>query len=142
MRKIFLSLGAIALLGAGCQPSAPTPTQAPMQPAANTPSATMPIKGAPTPAPVTAKVEIKDNVFSPQQLAIKPGDTVVWTNTGKSNHTVTGVGAVLLWDSGNLAPGQQFKRTFDQPGVYQYHCSIHPGMSGAIIVGEVQPQTR
>ena len=113
-----------------------------MQPAANTPSSAMPVNNAPAPKPTVMKVDIKDNAFSPQQLAIKPGDTVVWTNTGKSNHTVAGIDSVLLWDSGNLAPGQQFKYTFDQPGVYKYHDGIHATTTGEIIVGEVQPQTR
>jgi len=142
MKKIVLLVGAVALFGAGCEPYvSPGESPAPMPPAAQ-PTTQMPVRGAPTPKPVTANVQIKDTAFSPLQLAINPGDTVLWTNVGKSNHTVTGIGAVLLWDSGNLKPGQTFKHTFPEPGVYQYHDAINPKLTGEIIVGEVQPQTR
>jgi plastocyanin len=140
MKKCLLLLGAVALLGAGCQPysspGAPAPAEYP------SPSANMPVRGAPTPKPVSVNVQIKDNVFEPQQLAIHPGDTVVWTNVGKNNHTVTGIDTTLVWDSGNLVPGQTYKRTFDNPGVYNYRCNIHPGQTAQIIVGTVEPQTR
>ena len=141
MKKIALLIGAVALIGGGCQPYV-SPGETPMPTTTNTPTTQMPTRGAPTPKPVTANVQITDAAFSPMQLAIKPGDTVKWTNTGKSNHTVTGIGAVLLWDSGNLKPGQTFTRVFEAPGVFKYHDAINPKLTGEIIVGEVQAQPR
>lgn len=80
---------------------------------------------------------MKDSVFSPQVIAVNPGDTVVWKNVGKLNHTTTG--ANTLWDSGNIAPGGSFSRTFTASGRYEYRCSYHPGMTGTVVVGTVNP---
>lgn len=146
MKKQFLTVAAIlAMFGAGCAstPSSPAPAPAP-QPEAPAPNAQ--VKPSPTPSANTnqkkpaATVEIIDNAFSPKQLAIGVGDTVVWVNKGKWAHTVKGTGDVLLWDSGNLMPGQTYNRTFTEPGVYTYSCGIHPEMTGEIIVGAVQAQ--
>jgi plastocyanin len=47
-------------------------------------------------------------------------------------HTATSDTGV--WDSGTLATGQSYSHTFDQPGTYTYHCTIHPFMKGTIVV--------
>ena len=78
-----------------------------------------------------------DASFSPQILAINAGDTVVWTNKGSKNQTVTSNSN--LWDSGNLKPGQTYKRVFAQPGRYEYRTNLTNGMNGTIIVGPVRP---
>jgi hypothetical protein len=39
-----------------------------------------------------------------------------------------------LFDSGSLAPGGTFSHTFTAAGTYHYHCSIHPSMTGIIVV--------
>lgn len=156
MRRILATGLLAALMGAGCAAAptqTPTPSPAPVpegtvvQPV--TPTATTP---TPTPAPAptgskkttkpapkvkTVTVEIKDNVFSPQVIAINAGDTVVWKNVGSSNHTVRNSTGVL-WDSGNLAPGATFRRTFSASGNYGYYCAVHQGMSGTVIVGDIQ----
>ena len=85
------------------------------------------------PAATNHSISITDYMFSPSQLIIKVGDTVVWTNNGASVHTVTS-------DSGNelssptLSGNQIYSHTFDVAGTYNYHCSIHPSMIGSIIV--------
>jgi plastocyanin len=38
------------------------------------------------------------------------------------------------WNSGSIAPGGSFSRTFSSTGTYSYHCSIHPNMAGTIVV--------
>jgi plastocyanin len=116
-------------------PPVPTPTPAP--------------KVVPKPAPSptgdavkskTVVVEMKDGSFSPQIVAISAGDTVVWKNVGAMNHTSRGIrNGPLVWDSGNLAPGQTYSRTFTAAGRFGYGCSIHPNMTGEVIVGDVQP---
>lgn len=82
---------------------------------------------------------MKDDTFSPQIVAINPGDTVVWKNVGKNNHTSTGVGNPLIWDSGNIAPGKSYSRKFTATGQFEYHCGIHDNMKGTVVVGKVQP---
>ena len=72
--------------------------------------------------------------FSPNSIKVVLGvnNTVVWTNNDESPHTVTSdTGA---FGSGNLAPGQTYSFTFTTPGVYQYHCTYHPWMTGTVTV--------
>lgn len=139
-RSLIVTGLALALMGQGCMAPAPTSQD---QPIPNTPAQTPPDSGSPQTdmrtRPRTLTVEMKDNVFSPQIISVNIGDTVVWKNTGKNNHTTTGLDGPLLWDSGNIAPGQSYSRLFDQPGTYSYHCGIHPDMKGTVIVGEVHP---
>jgi plastocyanin len=51
-------------------------------------------------------------------------------------HTVTAEGTVApLFDSGPISPGDTFDNIFDMPGEFGYHCSIHPWMTGRVMVG-------
>jgi plastocyanin len=59
------------------------------------------------------------------------GTTVIWANHDGTDHTSTSDAGV--WGSPVLAPGASFSHTFSSPGVYTYHCNIHP-MTGEIIV--------
>jgi plastocyanin len=78
-------------------------------------------------------VEIVDACFTPTTLNIQPGDSVTWVNTDSFVHNVGG----NLWGHfDDLNGGQSFTATFDQPGVFPYACTYHPGMTGAIIVGD------
>jgi len=79
------------------------------------------------------KVAIKDVNFSPKELKIKKGDTVVWTNNDERDHTVTADDG-KSFKSGNLADGATFKQKFDKPGRYKYHCEYHPRMKATIVV--------
>lgn len=79
-----------------------------------------------------ADVSIVDFAFQPQVITISVGSMVRWTNTGLSAHTTTSAGG--SWDSGNLAPGEMFTRTFTAPGIYTYHCAIHSSMTGTVVV--------
>lgn len=89
----------------------------------------------------TIAVEARDNVFVLEQVHVDPGDTVVWENVGFRAHTVTSdTGA---FDSGNMAPGDTFSRTFQEEGFFFYHCRHHGsarnGMWGVVIVGDPPP---
>src|SRR5271157_583147 len=83
--------------------------------------------------PGARDIIISDYTFTPSQLIIGVGDTVVWTNNAPMGHTVTS-------DSGNelnsptIASGSTYSHTFSFTGTYNYHCSIHPSMIGQIIV--------
>jgi plastocyanin len=77
-------------------------------------------------------VSIQDFFFDPGQLTVAPGTTVTWVNEGEAPHTTTADDGT--WDSGTLQPGEDFSFTFDQPGTYTYHCSIHPDMTASVKV--------
>ena len=79
-------------------------------------------------------VSIQDFSFNPGQITVAPGTTVTWTNEGPSPHTTTADDG--SWDSGTLQQGEDFSFTFDKPGTYTYHCSIHPDMTATITVSE------
>src|SRR5215218_11369374 len=77
-------------------------------------------------------VSIQDFFFSPDQMTVAPGTTVTWVNDGQQPHTSTADDGT--WDSGTLQPGDDYSFTFDKPGTYTYHCSIHPDMTATITV--------
>jgi plastocyanin len=63
----------------------------------------------------------------------------VWTNNDGFAHTVTAGtrdNPADLFDSGNVEAGETFEFTFDEPGTYEYFCSLHPGMDGTVTVEE------
>ncbi len=78
-------------------------------------------------------VDIANFAFAPADLTISAGQTVVWTNSDSTTHTVTSDDGTTF-DSGNLNNGDTFSYTFNTPGTYSYHCSIHPFMTGTVTV--------
>ena len=70
--------------------------------------------------------------FSPSPLEVTAGATVTWTNTDTVDHTSTSNAAG--WNSGTIAPGRQFSVAFPNAGTFAYHCTIHPGMVGTVVV--------
>lgn len=73
--------------------------------------------------------------FTPTVLHVEPGTTVTWTNTTTETHDVAG--ATLEWGNYNeLKNGDSTQFRFDAPGTYPYYCFLHPGMTGAIVVGD------
>ena len=84
----------------------------------------------------THQVGIQDSFFEPFQLAVNVGDTVVWTEYGGQDHTVTSDDG--LFDEVVLF-GETFSYTFNQAGTFLYYCFNHggpagEGMSGTIVV--------
>jgi plastocyanin len=78
-------------------------------------------------------VNIKSYSFQPSTLSVPAGTTVTWINQDNAQHTVTS-DKQGQFDSGAIAAGKKFTYTFTAPGSYSYHCSIHPGMKGTIVV--------
>lgn len=78
-------------------------------------------------------VSIDNLSYNPSSLTITVGETVTWTNNDNVDHTVTSEG---VFDSGLLSSGDTFEYTFDEPGTYDYTCTIHPSMQATIIVEE------
>ncbi|HEX8967680.1 MAG TPA: plastocyanin/azurin family copper-binding protein [Chloroflexota bacterium] len=82
--------------------------------------------------------------FSRPIVHIKPGQTVLWTNSDPVQHTVTADDG--SFDSGVLDPGATFTQEFDTPGTYQYFCQPHGsaglhGMAATIVVDDPNAPT-
>lgn len=109
----------------------------------------------PTPAPAAAQptpaadhthapgnevaVTIGDNTFTPKEISVPVGATVIWTHTGQRPHTVTADDGTF--NSDRLENGATFAQHFDKPGTYPYYCEFHggpggQGMAGVIKVGD------
>ena len=74
--------------------------------------------------------------FTPRALNVMPGSMVSWINEDATPHTVTAEGTgAPLFDSGPISPGDTFDNIFDMAGEFGYHCSIHPWMTGRVMVG-------
>jgi len=88
----------------------------------------------PAAAAQTANTEVKiDNfTFAPQRLVVNAGTTVTWINDDDIPHTVAS--STKLFKSKALDTSDKFSFTFTTPGVYEYFCSLHPHMTGAIVV--------
>lgn len=84
-----------------------------------------------TPATPNA-VTIQNLAFTPNDLSVKVGQTVTWTNMDSFTHTITSDTGVF--NSGNVANGATFSYTFTKAGTFPYHCSIHTSMTGQITV--------
>jgi plastocyanin len=87
-------------------------------------------EGAPA---ADAKVQIDQYAFLPQRVTVKAGTTVTWTNDDDDDsHTVAS--SSKLFKSKALDTGDKFSFTFTTPGTYAYICSVHPYMTGAVVV--------
>jgi plastocyanin len=86
-------------------------------------------KAAPPPA---AAVQIANFTFKNPVVTVKPGTTVTWTNADDIPHTV--VSKDGLFKSKVLDSGDKFSFNFAKTGQFGYFCSIHPHMTGTIIV--------
>ncbi len=86
------------------------------------------------PAPVArvAAVRIDNFTFTPATLTVKIGTTVTWTNGDDIPHTV--VATDKSFKSKVLDTDDRFSVTFTRPGTVSYFCSLHPHMTGKIIV--------
>ena len=90
--------------------------------------------GSPAKAPQAASAEVKvDNFsFGPATLTVAVGTTVTWTNRDDIPHTI--VSTDKVFKSKVLDTDEKFSFTFDKAGTYPYFCSIHPKMTGSVVV--------
>jgi len=77
-------------------------------------------------------VTIQGNNFLKDEMTIPLGATVRWTNKDFVDHTVTSNNGTFA--SSTLSNEDTFEYTFNSVGTFDYHCTIHPGMNGTIIV--------
>jgi len=80
----------------------------------------------------TIDVKIDNFTFTPQQITVKAGDTVTWTNHDDIPHTVTS--KTQAFRSKAMDTDDKFSFTFTTPGSYAYFCSLHPHMTGVVVV--------
>jgi 3',5'-cyclic-AMP phosphodiesterase len=84
-------------------------------------------------ATVGATQVVADNFsFAPAMAAVAVGSTVTWTNRDDVPHNV--VSTEQKFKSPVLDTDEQFSYTFDAPGTHKYFCSIHPKMTGQVVV--------
>lgn len=81
-------------------------------------------------------VSIVNMSFSPAALTVAKGTTVTWTNNDTVGHTVTETDGQTGPASATVAPGKTYSFTFATAGTFKYHCSIHPTMTGTVVVTE------
>jgi len=79
------------------------------------------------------RIEIKDFAFNPQTLTVKSGEKVTWINRDDEPHTVVSVEKQFK-KSTALDTDQEFTIMAGAPGTYTYFCSVHPKMTGTIVV--------
>ena len=80
-------------------------------------------------------VEMKDLVFQPQGLKVRPVTTVTWVNNDPVVHNVRQIESAFF-SADVMPPGSSFSFTFEKPGTYRYQCTFHhPAMNGVVIVG-------
>jgi plastocyanin len=79
-------------------------------------------------------VQIENYHFLPNTLTIPVGGSVTWVNRDEDVHTVTADDTPPTFKSAGLDTDDKFSFTFTKPGTYSYHCSVHPRMTGKIIV--------
>ena len=79
------------------------------------------------------RIEIKDFAFNPQALTVKSGEKVTWINRDEEPHTVVSVEKQFK-KSAPLDTDQEFTTIAGGPGTYSYFCSVHPKMTGTIVV--------
>ena len=77
-------------------------------------------------------VTIDNFVFEPARLTVKAGTTVTWLNRDDIPHTVAAKDR--LFKSKVMDTDESYSFTFSTPGEYTYFCSLHPHMTGTIVV--------
>jgi plastocyanin len=80
----------------------------------------------------TAEVKIDNFSFGPQTVTVPVGATVTWINRDDIPHTVVSTDGVFK--SKVRDTDEKFSYTFDKAGTYSYFCSIHPKMTGKVVV--------
>ena len=118
----MLALASLMTAG-GCGGSGTT------SPATNGNPSTPSTPSAPT---LTNAVGVGDDVFSPASIQVSPGTTVTWkwTSTAAQHNVSFGDGVA----SATLGANASYSRTFSTAGTFSYVCTLHPGMTGSVLV--------
>jgi len=92
-----------------------------------------------TQVPGATMVNIQNFAFNPASITVPKGTTVTWVNQDTANHQIVNdaqgsIAQGAIFTSNSLAKDARYSFTFDTPGTYPYHCSIHPSMKATVIV--------
>ena len=117
---LILVLGVVALSGCTQNPQNNTTTNQTTSPTQNQSNATK------------YTVTIQNFAFNPGTLTVPVGTTVKWANQDPRIHRV--YSNTEVFESKDLNTGDSYSYKFTKAGTYKYHCSIHPNMTGTIIV--------
>jgi plastocyanin len=137
MKKFLLALAAIALIGGIIFASARNGQNGASSSNSTSHSESQSSTTSTTVSENKVSVSISNFQF-PNTIKISKGGTVTWTNQDTAMHDVKsdddspakGLASPLL------AKGESFSFNFDTPGVYKYHCTPHPNMTGTVEVTE------
>jgi plastocyanin len=85
-----------------------------------------------TNAPTTSKVTISSSGYSPASLSVARGSTVTWTNNDNMVHSVTTADGSI--NSGDIAAGTSYSKTFSSAGTFNYYDVHNKNMMGVLVV--------
>lgn len=131
-KRVALPVSVVVLLAAGCGSSEPDKEKAyiPAQPSGDEQKQSAPKS--------SLAIEMKDIRFNQDDVALRRGGTITWTNKDRVIHNVTyRAGPPPNFKSGDVAPKKRYKRVFrNDEGLVSYLCTIHANMTGEIRVVE------
>jgi len=90
------------------------------------------VKANDQPSAANVVVKIDNFVFGPQAITVPVGTTVTWTNSDDIPHTAVSTDGVFK--SKVMDTDEKFSYTFTKAGTYSYYCSVHPKMTGQVVV--------
>jgi len=90
------------------------------------------VKANDQPSAANVAVKIDNFVFGPQAITVPVGTTVTWTNSDDIPHTAVSTDGVFK--SKVMDTDEKFSYTFTKAGTYPYYCSVHPKMTGQVVV--------
>ena len=141
-QRWLIVIGVVIVLAVGAwfifaKPGAPTtatsPSPSAMASMSMAPQTSSSNSSASNPVP-TSNISISDFAFSPDSITIKKGTKVTWTNQDTTAHTVQETDGLPGPKSATLNKGVSYSYTYKNTGTFHYDCSIHPYMTGTVIV--------
>jgi len=129
---IVITFSALAALGLACGADSERPMPTPTLPPAAT-AISAPVGGP--------NMEVSEDIFDFKfrSVTIARGTILRWVNQDPFPHTVTSgtpEETTDIWDSGQLATGEDFAHTFGEVGTHEFYCAIHPYMKATVTVAE------
>jgi plastocyanin len=134
-RRLLISTGATAaavVLVAACSSSKSGGGSPSSTPPANASTAASAASGGSTATSKDVTVDVRNFTFTPGDLTVTVGTKVTWKFDDSTSHTVKADNGAFT--SSALNGGKTYSFTFNSAGTYNYICSIHPYMKGAITV--------
>lgn len=128
-KNIIFCLLVLSLMILGC--SAQTQQQSQQTSTQQTTTPTQ-ATGAEPAAASGSSILINGFSFRPKELTVAKGTSVTWTNQEPTKHSV--ISDDGKFESTIMAEGKSWSYTFNDAGTYTYHCGIHPGMTGTVVV--------